>query len=449
LNLTAGGFTGFNVEGFLPGERVAFQRAYTTLVLFHINRYFDYYVGGCVKILIVDDSKQIRFMLQRLLERWGYEVIAACNGMEAWQYIQHESINLIISDWVMPQMDGLELCRRLRADDFAHYVYIILLTSKDNKADLIEGMEAGADDFLIKPFHADELRLRIRAGERILRLESTLEERNQKLHEMYQHLEQAYSQIRKDLEAAATMQQSLLPETAVTLCDVRFDWIFRPCAFVAGDIFNFFRLDEHHLGFYHLDVAGHGIPSALLSVTLSKVLNPDPNQGSPLKYFIPIPPHYEINNPIDVVRQLNNRFQSDSSCAIYFTMVYGVLDTRSRFLMLTQAGHPSPIHLGCQSAPALLGTGGFPVGMLPEVDYESVELNLNHGDRLFLYSDGVTECMNESKEVFGDERLQGLLKMANNLPLHDALSTLENALSTWRGDTGFDDDISILALEIT
>ncbi len=111
LNLPAGGFTGFNVEGFLPAERVAYQRAYTTFVLFHINRYFDYYIGDCVKILIVDDSKQIRFMLQRLLERWRYEVSAACNGMEAWQYIQHESINLIISDWVMPQMDGLELCQ--------------------------------------------------------------------------------------------------------------------------------------------------------------------------------------------------------------------------------------------------------------------------------------------------------------------------------------------------
>jgi hypothetical protein len=122
LNLPAGGFTGFNVEGFLPGERVAFQRAYTTFVLFYINRYFNYYVGDCVKILTIDDSKQIRFMLQRLLERWRYEVITACNGMEAWQYIQRESTNLIISDWVMPQMDGLELCRRLRANDFVHYV---------------------------------------------------------------------------------------------------------------------------------------------------------------------------------------------------------------------------------------------------------------------------------------------------------------------------------------
>jgi sigma-B regulation protein RsbU (phosphoserine phosphatase) len=401
-----------------------------------------------VKILIADDSKQIRFMLQRLLERWGYEVISTCNGLDAWECIQRESVNLIISDWVMPQMDGLELCRRLRSDNFTHYIYIILLTSKDDKSDLIEGMEAGADDFLIKPFHADELRLRIRAGERILRLESTLEERNQKLRETYQHLEQAYSQIRNDLEAAAAMQQSLLPETAVTLCDVRFDWIFRPCTFVAGDIFNFFRLDEHHLGLYHLDVSGHGIPSALLSVTLSKVLNPDPNQGSPLKHFIPIPPHYEINNPIDVMKHLNNRFQSDLHCTIYFTMVYGIINTRSRCLTLTQAGHPSPIYLGYQSPPVLLGTGGFPVGMLPEVDYESVELILHPGDRLFFYSDGVTECMNQSGMSFGDKKLQKLLKSLNHLPLHDSLNTLENSLRTWRGGNEFDDDISILAMEV-
>ena len=170
------------------------------------------------------------------------------------------------------------------------------------------------------------------------------------------------------------------------------DWIFRPCTFMAGDIFNFLCLDEHHLGFYHLDVAGQGIPSALLLGILSKVLNHDPNQDSPLKYFILIPHHYEINNPIDVVRQLNNRFQSDSICAIYFTMVYGILDTRSRCLMLTQAGHPSPIRLGYQSAPVLLGTGGFPIDMLTEADYESVKLTLNHGDRLFLHQDDVHIC---------------------------------------------------------
>ncbi|HXG31528.1 MAG TPA: response regulator, partial [Thermodesulfobacteriota bacterium] len=128
-----------------------------------------------MRILIVDDDNDSRFLLMQTLRRLGHEVISAVNGVEAWEVLEREEIGFIISDWMMPRMDGLELCRRIRAARFPRYIYVILLTAKDNKNELIEGMKAGADDFLVKPFNVGELDVRIKAGERVLRLERDLE----------------------------------------------------------------------------------------------------------------------------------------------------------------------------------------------------------------------------------------------------------------------------------
>ena len=393
-----------------------------------------------MRILIVDDDVDMRRLLLRLLQKWGYDVVPAADGVQAWELLQNEPISFVITDWIMPKLDGLGLCRRIREGRFARYIYVILLTAKNSKDELVKGMEAGADDFLIKPFNAGELKVRIRAGERIVKLESNLEEQNKKLRE-------AYSRIREDLDAAVKMQRGLLPSRALVVPGFRFEWIFAPCHFVAGDIFNFFQLDEHQVGFYILDVAGHGIPAAMLSVTLSKVLSPTASQGSPLMRFIPDPPHYAITMPAEAVQALNQLFQSEDDAMHYFTMVYGIVETRSARTLLTQAGHPSPIYQPRGAKAELLGTGGFPVGMLPDVTYGEQDLTLHPGDRLFLYSDGITECSGKNGEHFSVDRLMALLEEWRDRPLRDVVTGIEQQLRHWRSGDEFEDDITLLALE--
>jgi len=375
-----------------------------------------------------------------MLQDWGYDCLVAGDGLEAWQRLCSEEIQFVISDVMMPNMDGIELCRRIRDANLPHYVYFILLTASYEKSSLITGMEAGADDFLNKPFDQAELQVRIRSGERVLRLEQTLQQRNAALNE-------AYTRIQRDLEAAARMQHSLLPKAAGTIAGITFDWIFRPCTFVAGDIFNFFRIDEQHLGFYHLDVAGHGIPSAMLSVTLSQVLSPTDGQHGLLKRQQPDAAGHTILPPSEVISTLNHRFQSQDDSLLYFTMIYGFIDTKAARVTLTQAGHPSPVYLPRGGKAVLLGTGGFPVGMLPEVDYETLTLDFQPGDRLALYSDGVTECMNQAHELFGETRLMRYVEEAGALPLNEVMQNLERYLHAWKGDNAFEDDVSVLAFE--
>lgn len=393
-----------------------------------------------MKILIAEDDVDSRLLLSRMLQRWGHDIIAAEDGAEAWRILQEEPISFVISDWMMPEMDGLELCRKVRSSDFGRYIYIILLTAKNDKKELVAGMEAGADDFVVKPFNKGELNVRIRAGERILKLEKDLAERNRKLSE-------AYSSIKKDLEAAAKMQESLLPQSTSMIHGIRFEWLFLPCTFVAGDIFSFFPVNEHYLGFYLLDVAGHGIPAAMLSVTLSKMLSQTSLQDSYIKKPIAERPYYKIISPAEVIYDLNQRFQTENDAMQYFTMVYGLFDAKSNVLKISQAGHPPPIILKRGQRVSLVGDGGFPVGMLPGLEYDEVEFVFGQGDRLFIYSDGITECTNSQQEQFSVERLVYHLEEYRDLPLSDLLFRLKNDLRDWRGNAEFEDDVSILAVE--
>jgi len=388
-------------------------------------------------ILIAEDDNSARSLLSTYLKRWGHHVIEVADGEQAWQYLQHHPVHFVISDWLMPRVDGLELCRLIRAANFQHYTYIILLTAKNGKDEIIHGMESGADDFVTKPFNASELNARIRAGERIINLEKKLEDRNSRLSA-------ANAIIRKDLEAAAELQKSLLPDATASLNGLTFQSLFLPCTYVAGDIFNFFQLDDRHIGFYLLDVAGHGIPAAMLSVTLSKMLA---TNVLDLNGFKNGNEYETLLSPARRVGELNKQFHSNDDSMRHFTMLYGMVDTQRNTVKVTQAGHPPPIVMNARVVAPLPTNGGFPVGLLPEMDYEEMEFDFNPGDRLIVYSDGVTECRNPKDEQYSLKRLIRRLQGLKNRPLPDVLNRLKFSLNSWRGRPDFDDDISVLAIE--
>lgn len=127
-----------------------------------------------MKVLIADDDLVSRRLLQGYLQKWGFEVTVANDGNEAWAHFQEQEFSLILCDWMMPGLDGPALIQKVRGSTKPGYVYIILLTGRSSKDDLVEGMQSGADDFVSKPFDHDELRVRLRAGERIINLERSL-----------------------------------------------------------------------------------------------------------------------------------------------------------------------------------------------------------------------------------------------------------------------------------
>jgi sigma-B regulation protein RsbU (phosphoserine phosphatase) len=399
-----------------------------------------------MKILVADNDAVHRCVLASMIRKLGHEVVEAPDGESAWRKLTREPFSVVISDWMMPIVSGLELTRRIRAANFSHYVYTILCTSGATSTDVVGALDAGADDFLTKPVSIDELRGRIHAGERILKLEQRLADKNRDLEVASSKLRTAFERIESDLRAAAWVQENLLPSPQLNALGVTCNWRYRPASYMAGDIFNFFAIDERHVGFYLLDVSGHGVPAAMLSVALSIMLSPDGGHGSPLKRYNPFGQTFEVAKPVEVMTELNKRFQSMPDK--HFTMSYGLLDAETSLLRLAQAGNPNPLMIQSSGHVKALTSGGMPVGLWPSMDLDYIEVPFERGDRLMLYSDGITECTNARNEEFGDDRLVKYLRDSAAQPLHTLLNGLEGELETWHGSTRFTDDISLLAVEL-
>jgi|WetSurMetagenome_2_1015567.scaffolds.fasta_scaffold168303_2 phosphoserine phosphatase RsbU/P len=402
-----------------------------------------------MRILIAEDEAVSRKLLQRTLEKWGHHVISAANGEVAWKIFQDEKVDIVISDWMMPVMDGLELIKRIRNSQTTKYVYIFLLSAKSNKEDLIAGIEAGADDFIIKPVDQAELKARLRSGQRIVDLEQDLASRNEALEEANQVITQIYDKMQQDLRAAAKIQESLLPKVLPEIPGIHFGWDFRPCDQLAGDILNIFRLDEKHVAIYVLDVSNHGVPAALLAVTLSRILSPQMAQSFMLKRPSNDSCGYQLTSPAEVAQHLNSQFPMSSETGQYFTFLYGILNTTTYEFVYVCAGHPSPVHFVHQTGKAIsLESEGMPIGFMDDYPYQQQSLNLQPGDRLFLYSDGINEALSDLDEQFGEERLRQAIEEGVNQPLKQSLMQVTGKIIDWCGIAGPKDDVSILAIEI-
>ncbi len=424
-----------------------------------------------MKILLAEDDPVTRLLYSKNLKACGYDVTVAENGEVAWNYLQAEPFQILISDWEMPLLNGLELCQRVKSAPDLPYIYVVLLTAKDDESSLIQGLDSGADDYLVKASEIEVLKARIRSAGRIIQLTAELEAKNLHLKEVNHQLDKAYSYIKSDLELAAKAQIRLLPPQDFVIAGVRFNWLFLPSKFISGDTLNYFQINDSQIAFYQLDIAGHGVASALHSFSLTRMLSPGlmmhiPSKRPLASSSIAEPPSsptqpdevcgHQYKDSLftgsytaaEIVTELNRQFQSGEDSSDYFTMAYGLLDIREQTIDICLAGHPKPIYIPLYGDPQLIGKNGFPVGILPESNYQSTVFKFAKGDRLFLNSDGITECMNKTGEEFGVERLQDLLFSSREEDLGKVGNILMNRLEEWMGDNHFEDDISMLAIEI-
>ncbi len=394
-----------------------------------------------MKVLIVEDDPSAMLILSRLVEKWGYEVITAKEGREALDKFNEEPVPLLVTDWMMPGMDGLELIQHIRARKDVEYVYIILLTALSETSDIVAGIDGGADDFINKPFNSAEFRARLRAGARVAELERNLSERNRQLAK-------ANHRMRFDLQAAADIQASLLPDKEKITRSAHFAYRYVPCDELAGDTINFFDLDENNHGFFVLDVSGHGVPAALLAVTLSRIMSPLMDRTSLLKTRLNSPPWYSLTAPREVARQLNAKFQIDINSGQYFTCIYGIYNSSNRTVRYVSCGHPPIVQVSKNGESQLHQVRSMPVGFSPECLYDEQVLQLETGDRIFLYSDGISEAANPEDEQFGFTNLMETLQAGAHLPLGDNLDFLLEKVKNWSKSPNLADDISLLALEV-
>lgn len=402
--------------------------------------------AGVQLVLVVDDSAAQRRTLVQLLRRWGYGVREAASGAEALALCRAEPIDLILSDWMMPGMSGPEFCRAFRAMPRSGYGYFILLTSKTDKGDVAQGLREGADDFLSKPVNVQELRARIAAGERILRMERELQDKNRLVSETLARLRAAHESLDRDLSQARQLQQSLLRERHRAFGPAEVSLLLRPSGHVGGDLVGFFPTAPGRLGLFAIDVSGHGVTSALLTARLAGLFSGSvPEQNIAL---MPTPGGGFVGRPpAEVAAAMNRLMLEELATDHYCTLVYVEVDLGSGAARLVQAGHPHPLIQRAGGAVEFLGAGGLPVGLIPDADYEGLDTVLHPGDRLLIVSDGVTECPDGEGVELGEAGLSGSVMRWKGLRGEGFLDALVGDLAAFAGSDEFPDDISAALLE--
>jgi phosphoserine phosphatase RsbU/P len=399
------------------------------------------------RVLVVDDSRLQRRILSGSLKKLGYEISEADCGVSALEICARQLPDLVLSDWMMPGMSGLEFCRAFRALSASEYGYFILLTSKSETNEIAQGLDAGADDFLTKPVNPDELRARISAGARILAMQRQLSDANRVVTQTLDQLQEVYNGIDRDLIQARKIQQSMVPELTRQYGASRVSLLLKPCGHIGGDLVGMFSPRLGTVGFYSIDVSGHGITSAMMTARLGGYLSGTHfNHNLAMKRYNY---HYRLRPPAEVAGQLNARLIAEPGIEEYFTMAYAVVNLHNGGLKLVQAGHPHPLILRRDGGAEFIGEGGLPVGLVPDAPYQQFEAKLEIGDRLLLYSDGFTECRLEDGEMLEPEGLIGLIDkcrpgQTGQEFLDDLFWNLTQAMSS---EYGMEDDVSAAIFE--
>lgn len=388
-------------------------------------------------ILFVDDNKTRLVYITALLKKRGFNITTALSGKEALKILSaRDDIQFVLSDWVMPEMDGVMLCQILKSLDYNRYIFFVLLSAKSDQASIVQGINAGADDFIDKQTSIDELEARIRAGFRNLNLHNELVSKNKEL-------DKAYGTIKRDLDSASDLIRHFLPKNTSFSC-VELSYISIPSAQIGGDMLGYMQLDPDHIAFYLFDVAGHGVSSALMSFSVQQSLSVSSGGSIVSKET---ESGIEISAPEEVIASLNEMYMSNEATMMYFTMIYAVLNTQTGLMSYCCAGHPPLVWShDSKGKTELIGHENFVVGAFESIEYESSQVQLEVGDKIWFYSDGLTEAEQQDKQ-FSEKGLQETIQLINHHPTHKQPEMLINIVRDWQKSDYFDDDVSVLVAE--
>ncbi len=380
------------------------------------------------RILLVEDSSTMRRMLSMKLEDEGYEVFTANDGQQGLARADEEPRpDLILTDYEMPEMDGAGLCRAIKADKDLRTIPILMLTTLAEIDAKVAGLEAGADDYILKPKSPDDFRemfKRVEAHLRIRDLNATLAERNRLL-------EAAHKKLTFELELARKVQLAMMPRPPKPRGVLRLAVRYTPANQLGGDVYDIYRLDNNRLGILVADVSGHGVNSAMLSGMVKAL-------AAPLSIAVLEPG--ELLAGLDVSTE--QYFPEGYFC----TGFYLIADEETGLIRYAGVGHPPAIVVGpngprtLQSNPGMLG-----IGMVDGTAGASDRLQ--PGESLVIYTDGLTDAMDPSDVLFGEERLKTLLQTHHGADPTEILNQVDEALNRHTSPGRPADDINIIVLQ--
>jgi sigma-B regulation protein RsbU (phosphoserine phosphatase) len=384
-------------------------------------------------ILVINDEPLVREMIALFLQEQQFKVIEAGSGKEGLQKAL-EKPDLILLDVVMPEMDGYQVCKELKSIKEVQDIPVIFISSLSDPKDKIKGLEVGGVDFVTRAQDRGEIMARVNTHLKIKALNQELKNKNELLEAKQKYLDD-------DLNAAAIIQRTLLPQNNPFLKDLHFSWVCEPCDLIGGDIFNYIPLTENLTAFYILDVSGHGVPSAMVTVFVTEQLQT-------LKDNYLHTSSDKILSPREVAHHLNEHFPLERFDK-FFSFFFGILNLEKKTLTYTNAGHPPPLLLKRGGAIGSLDTTNTVIGAEDLLNFKEETKAISQADKLILFTDGVIELSNEKDEFFGTDRMVDFMKQNQDQPIDLIVSRLLKTLTDFRGKKRPLDDLSIFGIEIS
>ncbi len=356
------------------------------------------------------------YIIKKVFKGEGYSFIEANDGDEALKMMSEEMPDLVLLDLKMPKRHGLDVLKEMSADETLKDIPVIVLTVVDDEHDRIVALKNGASDFLLKPPVAEELKLRVGTQLRLRHATNALKEYSHKLEKIVErntadirryadHLEEMveekvsvikkqHEELLSNLRSAKKIQRGLFPIRMPDVQGVDFSIRYFPRESVGGDFYDVFRIDENTLGFIIADVAGHGVPSAMITIFLKQ-------EVSHYAKFLKESGEHTVVQPKDVLSRINTEFfrLSIGEGEYFITMVYGIYSTEERSLSCSLAGHHAiPFIKRADGTVDALVMTGFPIGWFERAgEYEQKKVSLKAGDSVILYTDGLLDLLQYMK----------------------------------------------------
>jgi sigma-B regulation protein RsbU (phosphoserine phosphatase) len=366
-------------------------------------------------ILVVEDNQESREILEARLVANGYGVITAPDGEAGLHLAREQTPDLILLDILMPKMDGLEVCRRIKGDSSLPFMPIILVTAKADSKDVIAGLKAGGDEYLAKPVDHGALLARVQSMLRIKDLHDTVMEQS--------------NQLKEQLRTATRIQSLFWPKIPDLAHNSHIWAVSVPAGYVGGDLYDVIPLQDGSVLTYVADVSGKGVPAALIMAVLSTRIRIEALLQDDLGQLL-----FAVNNSMYELTSEEGYFAS--------IILVRFWPTNGR-VQMARAGHPYPFWVASGTIQDLPPIKGISIGVTRGAEFEIKEIVLSLGDSLFLFSDGVSEAESDKHELFGIDRLVNHIEHQQGPPWSQGLL---DAIADWRGTAEINDDLTILEI---
>ncbi|HEY7164384.1 MAG TPA: SpoIIE family protein phosphatase [Candidatus Binatia bacterium] len=385
------------------------------------------------KVLVVDDNFDKRYLLSCILEP-SFHVLQAENGRKALTVIERDQPDVVLLDVLMPELDGFEVCRRMKADPKMAEIPVLFVTVLNQNETRVEGLELGAEDFISWPINASELvarvRARVRSSRPLTHLRNVLEEQSRIL-EMEREREAA---TKYELEQARRVQERFVTNMFPQGRGLQFAHRYRPSRQVGGDLFDVVPVNSSELVMIMADISGHGVPAALLTSVTKVLFRTGVEQCS---------------NPAQLIGWLNRQISSYLATGEFITVFLGWWNLNTQCFTYAGAGHPPALAMSADGSHIeWLHVSQGIIGVIPEQEFAQHETILRHGTRVICYTDGITETTNVNQEFFGEDRLAEACRRQHGVSVATMVERVFTEIDEFAGGETQNDDQALLAFEV-